>query len=832
MYQKSPISPRIQQIKDRRREHDYGHVILDAERTKIYTQYYKEHEDEGEQMKRAGCLYAWARDKTLCIEEDAMFVGNIGREWRAACNYIEWNTRWIEAIVNQPDEDFKADCQTPGCFLYITDEDREIYRDAVKYWKDKTFNARVVKALPDEIWALKGNNCISFGDRDASGVATMPQGHFCANYKKVVDKGWKYIADEAQAHMDSVRGKCFGDLAYKYTTWRSIKKVAEAAMLYTKRWADLTAEEAKKYTGERKAELEKMADGLYWIAENPARTYWEGMQAIILYQGMLHADGQAHGVTLGRIDQYCGGLLQKELDAGTITKERAQELTDAFILKLGDFFVQFFGTTKKMKDAQVSGSPTGAGLKKEGDIARWHYECGGHHFSVGGQDRKGHDATNPMTIMLLQTYARLNITIPSCSVRIHKNTPKEVWENAIESSKAAGGMPAFENDDIIVPALEERGMSHEDALDYCIIGCVEPAGCGFEWGACGSSGGESFSNLLGILNMTIHNGHNPLTGSDAGLRTGYLYDYNSFEEFQEAYVKQMKYFFDWHVTYVNFYEMVYSTYFPSVVVSATMEGCMESGLDVLKGGAKYNSTGVTVVGTGNIADSLYCIKKLVFDEKKYTARQLYDALCANWVGYEDMKEYICYRMAHYGNNIDEVDQLGAWALGVYTDYINNEVNGFRGKWRGGTFTVTTHLAYGKQTWATPDGRSTGDPLAEAISPRQGYDKEGPTAYLNSAAKLPHYKLGNGDMLNIRFSPVALQGEGGDDKLEAMIATYFNNGGMQVQFNVVSTETLRDAQAHPDQHTGLIVRIAGFSGFFVEVSKALQDDFITRTEHTC
>ena len=323
MYQKSPISPRIQQIKDRRREHDYGHVILDAERTKIYTQYYKEHEDEVEQIKRAGCLYAWARDKTLCIEEDAMFVGNIGREWRAACNYIEWGTGWIDAVVNQPDEDFKEDCQTPGCFLYITDEDREIYRDAVKYWKDKTFSARVVKALPDEIWALKGNNCISFGDRPATSTATMPQGHFCANYKKVVDKGWKYIADEAQSHMDSIMGKCFGDNAYKFTTWRSIKKVAEAAMLYTTRWADLTAEEAKKYTGERKAELEAMAEGLYWIAENPARTYWEAMQAILLYQGMLHADGQAHGVTLGRIDQYCGGLLQKELDAGTITKERA-----------------------------------------------------------------------------------------------------------------------------------------------------------------------------------------------------------------------------------------------------------------------------------------------------------------------------------------------------------------------------------------------------------------------------------------------------------------------------------------------------------------------------
>ena len=337
--------------------------------------------------------------------------------------------------------------------------------------------------------------------------------------------------------------------------------------------------------------------------------------------------------------------------------------------------------------------------------------------------------------------------------------------------------------------------------------------------------------MVGILNMAIHNGHNPMNGNDSGLRTGYLYDYNSFEEFQEAFVKQMKYFLDWHVTFVNFYEMVYSTYFPSVVASATMDGCMEKGMDVLKGGAKYNSTGFTALGTGNVADSLYCIKKLVFEEKKFTTRQLYDALCANWVGYEDMQRYICHRMAHYGNNIDEVDQLGAWALGVYADHMMN-CTGFRGKWRGGTFTVTTHLEFGGLTWATPDGRSTGEPLAEAISPRQGYDKEGPTAYLLSAAKLPHYKLGNGDMLNIRFSPTAVQGEGGDQKLEAMIATYFDKGGMQVQFNVVSTETLHDAQEHPELHTDLIVRIAGFSVFFVEVSRALQDDFISRTEHMC
>jgi len=414
-------------------------------------------------------------------------------------------------------------------------------------------------------------------------------------------------------------------------------------------------------------------------------------------------------------------------------------------------------------------------------------------------------------------------------VRIHQGTPESVWEHAVEASKKAGGMPTFENDDIIIPALVERGLSQEDANDYCIIGCVEPAGCGTEWSACGSSGGESFSNLVGMMNMAIHNGTNPMSGCEAGVKTGYLYDYKTFDEFKEAFLKQLAFFLDWHVTFVNCYELAYAAFFPCVSATATFEGCMESGLDVLDGGAKYNSTGFTALGTGNVADSMMAIKKLVFDDKKVTARELYDALVNNWEGYDDLRQYIVNEVPHYGNNIPEVDELAAWALGAYADHMNS-VTGPRGKWRGGTFTVTTHLDFGRLTLATPDGRRDGEPLAEAISPRQGFDKNGPTAYLISASKLPHYKLGNGDQLNIRFSPSTVIGAEGTKKLSDLIGTYFDQGGMQVQFNVVSTDTLYEAQAQPDKHEDLIVRIAGFSVYFVEMSKVVQDDFITRTEH--
>jgi formate C-acetyltransferase len=448
---------------------------------------------------------------------------------------------------------------------------------------------------------------------------------------------------------------------------------------------------------------------------------------------------------------------------------------------------------------------------------------------VGGKKRDGSDATNALTLLFLQTYRRLYLADPTISVRIHKDTPYEVWEAAIESSKVAGGMPIIENDEIIIPALMERGMALEDANDFCIIGCVEPAGCGTEWSACGSSGAESFCNLMGILNMAFHNGTNLKTGCEAGIKTGYLYDYESFEELQAAFLKQLDFFLDWHVSMVNLYELAYSEFFPCVSASVTIEGCMDNGADVLLGGAKYNSTGFTALGTGNVADSLMAIKKLVFDDKTVSARELYDALVANWQGYEELRATIENEVPHYGNNIDEVDSLAAWALGEFADRMN-AATGSRGKWRGGTFTMTTHLEFGAMTMATPDGRLDQSPLAEAISSRQGFDKNGPIAYLMSASKLPHYKLGNGDQLNIRFSPKSVAGELGTRRMQELISTYFGLGGMQVQFNVVSTDELHEAQERPEEFENLIVRIAGFSTFFVEMPKHMQDDFITRSEH--
>jgi formate C-acetyltransferase len=341
------------------------------------------------------------------------------------------------------------------------------------------------------------------------------------------------------------------------------------------------------------------------------------------------------------------------------------------------------------------------------------------------------------------------------------------------------------------------------------------------------TGRESIWNMMDVIQLTINGGVNPRTGKTA-VPCKKLYEYDSFEEFKAAFEAEMKFALDWTVSYSNLFEMVYSHYFPCIAASAMMEGCMESGRDVTAGGAKYNRTGLTACGTGNVADSLMTIKKLCFDDKTVPLRTLYDALQNNWEGYEDLRQTIINDVR---TTATTTTRSTGWRPGRSgcspASCPRRPVRG--GINSGGTFTMTAHIYMGQMLVATPDGRKAGEPIADAISSRQGYDKNGPTAYLRSAAKLPHRALTNGDQLNIKFTPTSVEGDRGAQKLRQLIETYFSLGGMQVQFNVVSTTALREAQKNPEAYKNLVVRIAGFSTYFVTLNTITQDDFIRRTE---
>ncbi|MBR5709092.1 MAG: hypothetical protein IKX41_06870 [Oscillospiraceae bacterium] len=827
MFQFVPMSERIRAIRARRDAFTSGkYMTINTERTKLYTDYYKAHENEYPMLKRANALYNWVEKREIKVFDDDIFVGVPGPEQRCLSPYVEWDCKWIPSVVDD-EEAFKEAWQTEGS-IYMSDEQREVLREAYEYWKDRTLTKMVTGALTEDFWEAAGNGCILNMTRTgamAMGVSGIAQGHYIANFNKVVNVGFGEVRRQILEKLDAMKGKVFGDDAKKHIFYYAILRVCDAAILLAKRYAAACRDKAQDAIGDRREELLRMADSLDWIMDKPARTFWEGLQAIILYQLMLSTDAQQHGQSIGRVDQYVGDLLEAELAAGKITDEQAQEYSDAFILRLSDIIVlPSFASNSKVIDLKANGknlyNSIYNGLTPTAGIA----------LTLGGMKPDGTDGSNAATRKLLQTYGRMGFPDPTVALRVCKTTPDDVWRLGIESSKRCGGIPQFQNDDLIVPMMRDKlGFSIEEARDYSIVGCVEPAGTGNEWPACGMTGRESIWNMVNMVVMTINGGVNKRSG-----KTGYackkLYEYESFDEFKAAFEAQMQNALDWSVSYSNTFELVYSHYFPCVVASSMMEGCLESGKDVTEGGAKHNRCGLTAIGTANVGDSLMTIKKLCFDDKTVSLRELYDALEADWEGYEDLRQTIINAVPHYGNDIDEVDDLASWALGKFADIMSKET-GPRGHYSGGTFTMTAHIYSGATTAATPDGRKAGEPLADAISSRQGLDKNGPTAYIRSAAKLPQSTLTNGDQLNIRFSPKSVEGDEGALKLRQLISTYFMLGGMQVQFNVVSSDQLHEAQAKPTEYQDLVVRIAGFSTYFVSLDKKTQDDFITRTEQS-
>ena len=830
MFQFLPVSDRIQKIREKRDVFTSGRDMkINSERTEIYTNYYKNHENEFPLLKRAGALKEWCLTKQVNIFDDDIFVGSLGPDERSLSPYVDITGAWIPGVVDDTDENFRAAWQAPGA-VYMSDAQRELFRDAYAYWKDRNLARMVRGACTDDYLNNSGNGFIVETLRpDGSGaVSGMPQGHYIANFNKVVNTGFGKAREDYMAKIAELSGRTHANSAKQVVFYYSMVRICDGAIALSKRYAEATRAKAATESGERREELLTMADSLDWIMDKPARTYWEGLQAILFYQLMLSTDAQQHGQSMGRVDKYVGHLLQKQLDEGTISTETAQMYTDAFIMKICDYihlpgFAVFIlnneSIIRLLKEGQNLLTSIYNGLTATAGIA----------LTLGGSNPDGSDDSTPATAMFLQTYGRMKLPDPTVALRVHDNTPDEIWRLGIEASKICGGMPEFENDKVIIPSLMTTGMSHEDACNYSIVGCVEPAGTGNEWPACGTTGTESIWNMADLIPIVINGGVNPRTGVTA-LPCKKLYEYDSFEELKDTVDKQLKYILDWNVSYGNLFELVYSTYFPCVVASSMMEGCLESGMDVTEGGAKYNRTGMTACGTANVADSLMSIKKLCFDEKRVTLHEMFAALAANWEGYEDLRQIIINEVPHYGNDIQEVDELAEWILTRFADILA-DASGPRGKFSGGTFTMTAHIRFGYALGATPDGRKAREPIADAISPRQGFDINGPTAFLRSAAKLPHAKLTNGDQLNIRFSPTAVAGDVGALKLRQLIEAYFNLGGMQVQFNVVSTKVLHEAQERPDEFKTLVVRIAGFSTYFVTLDVNTQNDFISRTEQS-
>ncbi len=802
MYELKPVTDRISRIRKRYRD---TKPKVCVERFKIVTDFYEENAAMPAIIKRANNFKNLCEKMPVLVNEDEIIVGSLTSMYRGSALFPEYSVDWLYGELHSgkfPERELDPyDMDEEDMSYLFTKED---------FWMKNNLSAKMDASLSEGFYKIMGNNVTTFG---VKGTATTPVGHFCSNYSKAIRKGFGAIKAEAEEKMAEMEGKLYGEDAKKYQFYQSVVIVSEGIILYSKRYAqECRAQAAKTKDAARKNELLNMAEGLDWIMENPCRNFREATQCLFLYQIAMALDGNLHGLTIGRADQYLGSFYEADLASGAITEAQAQEVIDAFCLKVSEM--------NKISAALVT------------------YAIGGYTsgqlLTLGGVTPNGKDAANPVTYMFLQSAGRLVLHDPPMSLRIHSETPKELWEAGIETTKICGGVPTFENDEVIIPALQGRGLSLESARNYCLIGCVEPGGCGDEWPASGGPGQESFWLLPNTLLLAINNGQSPMPGPDGklsgqtGLATGYLYNMGTFDEVLEATKKQIEYFVDWQVAFTNLHEYVAAADMPLPIVSATMDGCMEKGADVMWGGAKYNSTGTAAVGLGTLVDSLSVIKYMVFDKKIITARQMYDAVMTNWEGLEPLRQQVHTEVPRFGNDNDYVDELAAWVTKVYGDKVLSATGPRGNHFAPGLYPVATHVLYGLISWATPDGRKAGEPFSDGISPKQAMDKSGPSAILKSCTKIDHIMNSNGTLLNMRFHPKSLEGEG-QKKFKALMQTYFDMGGMEMQFNIMSADTLRKAQKNPEEYKDLIVRIAGFSAYFVELYKGMQDDVINRTE---
>jgi formate C-acetyltransferase len=818
MYQLDNISPRVAAMREKYRE---TKPEICTARYRLVTEFYMAHPELEGILKRSYNFKNICENIPVRIDDGEIIVGGQSGKYRATAIYPENSAVWIKEEMES--RMFSTRDIDP---YIVSEEDREYVLSTIDFWLKECFSAKITAYLPEYLKDYAMNGVTTYGMFGSGHQCGSPVGHFTGNHWTATRVGFGAIKQEADAKLRELEARgIFGESIDQYNFYRAVSIVCGGMITLTKRYAKLAEEKAALETDpKRKKELEKMAESLNWCMEKPCRTFHEALQTLYMYQNCMCLDATMHGISYGRVDQYLIDFYRADLAAGRITHEEAQELLDLFYLKVAEMNKLWsYGATK-----------SGPGYTS------------GQLMTLGGVDKYGHDASNEVTYMMLQSAGRLVLHDPPQALRVHKGTPAKLWEAAIETTKIAGGVPTFENDEVIIPALMARGrLPLESARNYCLIGCVEPSGCGDEWPACGGSGTESYMNLANAVLLGINDGYYnaPFTGgmpsryktTDAGPApkrcgpaTGYLYEMENIEQVLSAVQKQIEFFVKLHANCTNAFEYLNRQLLPLPVVSATITGCMEKGKDVTFGGARYNSTGISGVGVGNVADSLAMIKHLCFDAKKCTPRELYDALMNDWNGYEDLQRYIKSQAPHYGNALPDVDKFAGWASGVFADAVN-ACTGPRGVFSAGLYPVTTNVMFGQMTSATPDGRNSGVPLADGISPVQQMDTSGPTAVLTSVSAINQVKYPNGTLLNMKFHPSSLQGEEGVMKLSSLIQTYFELGGMEMQINVVSAETLKNAQKKPEDYKNLVVRVAGFSTYFVELHIDSQNDLISRTE---
>lgn len=810
---------------------------IESARAILITESYRQTENEPMVIRRAKAFAHILENIPIVIRDLELIVGSTTIAPRGCQTYPEFSYEWLEAEFDTV-ETRSADP------FYISEKTKQELKEANAYWKGKTTSELATSYMEPETLLAMEHNIFTPGNYFYNGV-----GHVTVKYGEVLAIGFSGIKAKAQAELDKL---CLadGDYQKKSRFLEAVMISCDAAIEYARRYARLALKEAEECTDPvRKRELLQIAQNCANVPEKGATGFYEACQSFWFVQQLLQIESSGHSISPGRFDQYMYPYYQKDMESGKITREFAQELMDCIWVKLNDL--------NKCRDAASAEGFAGYSLFQ--------------NLIAGGQNEEGIDVTNDLSFMSIQASMHVFLPQPSLSVRVWNGTPHEFLIRAAELTRTGIGLPAYYNDEVIIPSLMSRGLTLQDARDYNIIGCVEPQKSGKTEGWHDAA----FFNMCRPLELVFSNGMDK--GVRIGPATGNVEDMTTFEQFYDAYKKQMDYAIQLLVNADNAIDMAHAERCPLPFLSSMVDDCMKVGKTVQEGGAVYNFTGPQGFGVANMADSLYSVKTLVYDEKKITMGELKEALATNYgkgLGAEDVaamtakianelkeagktigeKEVaailntvvaaseapevkangerilkLIEEVPKFGNDISEVDAFARDVAYTYTEPLQNYKNPRGGSFQAGLYPVSANVPLGAQTGATPDGRLAYQPVADGVSPSAGKDVNGPTAAANSVSRLDHYIASNGTLFNQKFHPSALSGRNGLENFVGLIRSYFDQKGSHMQFNVISRETLLDAQKHPEQYKHLVVRVAGYSALFTTLSKSLQDDIIRRTE---
>lgn len=787
---------------------------VDHERACLVTEAYRMHEDKPQVVKCALALQHVLKNVAISIQKDELIVGEMAAPIKSAPIFPEFSFNWVlDEMKNHPWKNRLHDN------YHITRDSEKKLTTLKDYWKGKTVEEAIAARLSED--EKKGTN-LGRGLYLLNLYMFGGVGHLQANYEKLFQLGYKGIRKQVVEKLGGL-DPTLPD-ALKQRDFHQAELIAiDAATTYLKRYAALARSMADREPDtEWKGELVKIGDQCEWVADNPPRTFREALQLLFMATTILLIESNGHSVSFGRFDQYMHPFYRNDIDSGRMTKEEIQELIEVFFIK------DLWWT--KLRDRLTVIANSGRGM-------------GGDSLTVGGLDKDGNDATNDLSFMVLDAHAHTRSGVPWLAVRFHKNTPREFKIKAINIIRIGTGQPKLFNDEAAIPASLKSGRTLEDSRNYHVVGCVEIDAGGKEYGWHDSA----YFSIAKVLELAINDGrcigcgaHCPRwdncggTGRRLGPRTGSLIDFKTFGEVKTSYDRQMKYWVDRMIAGTEIMDLVHQQLKPLPYLSLLTDDCIERGMDVTAGGAIYNFTGPQAVGVGTVADGLSVIKQLVFEEKKVSGKDLLDACENNWNGYEALYALVNgKKVHHYGNDDDYADELAKFGVDTYCRYIEGRPNARGGAYIPGVYSVSANVALGLIQWASVDGRKALEPISDCLgtvhTQAGSHDIKGPTAIAKSVTKLDHIRAGNGTLLNWKFTPECLKGDTGRDNLISLMDVYFERKGMHSQFNVVSRETLEDALVHPEKYKDLLVRVAGYSAFFVELSKPLQYDIIGRTE---